>query len=464
MASPSSSFRRLDRPVPTTGTSIRSLPPSVTALPPPRAPGTKPWINGNTLISSGNKDLDSVLGGGLCLGTLTLLEEDRFSDHALLLAKYFVAQGVSGQQHCLVVGAEDSKAALEETFVTQLPFDLTYKRNQQAQQEQEQQNQAQNTVPAPSTRSPPPSSPFSTFPLGLQRALPLPPPPTQKKEDPLSIAWQYRKYMNAGPSRGHPSPSSSSSSSSSSTFCHSYDLSRAMQPEVLAAAAAPPLLLDLADITNDKQQQQNGGEPHTTANSFSHLYNAVASALHSLPRNTVLRVLLKSFLAKTSAWPTSPSSALLLLHSLQQLARGQPMVILVTLPPHHLSQKQRRLFSRVADTVLELSSFAAGGREGGREGRPAEFEAFAGLLYVKGLQHVNALAPVRGTSNKWGMKRDRRKLYVEPLHLPPEGVRALTGDVEKEKKRKGGREGGKVPGMMCATGGGGGGGGGSLDF
>jgi len=46
-----------------------------------------------------------VLGGGLCLGTLTLLEEDRFSDHALCLARYFVAQGVSAGQRTLVVGA-----------------------------------------------------------------------------------------------------------------------------------------------------------------------------------------------------------------------------------------------------------------------------------------------------------------------------------------------------------------------
>lgn len=46
-----------------------------------------------------------VLGGGLCVGTLTLLEEDRFSDHALCLARYFVAQGVSSGQRTLVLGA-----------------------------------------------------------------------------------------------------------------------------------------------------------------------------------------------------------------------------------------------------------------------------------------------------------------------------------------------------------------------
>jgi len=443
------------------GISIEHLSPSKIAPPPPKAPGTRPWINGNTLISSGNKDLDSVLGGGLCLGTLTLVEEDRFSDHALLLGKYFVAQGVSGQQCCLVVGAEGSKAALEETYVAQLPFDLTYKRNEQSKQEQEQKKPALSSIPATSTRSTPPPSALSTFPSGLQQALPTLPFLSTKIEDPLSIAWQYRKYIG----KGH-SSSSSSSSSYSSTFCHSYDLSRTMQTEVLAAATAPPLLIDLADITDDNKhlQQGNGGNAHTNVNSLSHVYDAVASTLQSLPPRTVLRVLLKSFLAKTSAWPTaSPGHALLLLHSLQQLARGQPMVVLVTLPSCHLSRRQLRLFSRVADTVLELSSFAARGREGGREGGPREFEAFAGLLYVKGLQHINALAPVRGTSNKWGVRRDRRKLYIEPLHLPPEGVRTLTEDVE-EKKGGRKRNRGKVPGMMCATGGGGDGGGSSLDF
>ena len=58
-------------------------------------------------------------------------------------------------------------------------------------------------------------------------------------------------------------------------------------------------------------------------------------------------------------------------------------------------------------------------------------------------------------------QRDRRKLHIEPLHLPPEGVRALTEDVEKGKKKKGHAS--SAAAMLCATSGGAAGGGG-LDF
>ena len=57
------------------------------------------WILSNCPSSLG------VLGGGVCLGSMTLLEEDRFSDHVMALARYFLAQGVSNSQRCLLVGA-----------------------------------------------------------------------------------------------------------------------------------------------------------------------------------------------------------------------------------------------------------------------------------------------------------------------------------------------------------------------
>lgn len=156
----------------------------------------------------------------------------------------------------------------------------------------------------------------------------------------------------------------------------------------------------------------------------------------------------------------------------------------------------------MADTVLEVDSFA-----GKRHEMPAEFGAFAGLLYVKALQHPHALAPTaRGPSNKMGIKvgrhacvcvsyvwekravepvdtprphpsprphnngytspscmhaqRDRRKLRIEPLHLPPEGIRTLTEDVERGKRRH------RPAAMLCAptSGGGKGGGGEGLEF
>jgi hypothetical protein len=46
-----------------------------------------------------------VLGGGLFLGSVTLLEEDRLSDHVMTLARYFLAEGVAAGHTTLVVGA-----------------------------------------------------------------------------------------------------------------------------------------------------------------------------------------------------------------------------------------------------------------------------------------------------------------------------------------------------------------------
>jgi hypothetical protein len=55
--------------------------------------GTKPWIGGITLTSTGLRDLDSIVGGGQPLGTAILLEEDRWTqDLALALARYWSAE------------------------------------------------------------------------------------------------------------------------------------------------------------------------------------------------------------------------------------------------------------------------------------------------------------------------------------------------------------------------------------
>ena len=55
--------------------------------------GTKPWIGGITLTSTGLRDLDSIVGGGQPLGTAILLEEDRWTqDLALAIARYWAAE------------------------------------------------------------------------------------------------------------------------------------------------------------------------------------------------------------------------------------------------------------------------------------------------------------------------------------------------------------------------------------
>ena len=55
--------------------------------------GTKPWIGGLTLTSSGLRELDAIFGGGQPLGTWILMEEDRWTqDLTLALVRYWAAE------------------------------------------------------------------------------------------------------------------------------------------------------------------------------------------------------------------------------------------------------------------------------------------------------------------------------------------------------------------------------------
>ena len=50
--------------------------------------GTRPWLGGMTRTSSGLQEIDAILGGGQPLGTVLLMEEDRWTqDLALAITR-----------------------------------------------------------------------------------------------------------------------------------------------------------------------------------------------------------------------------------------------------------------------------------------------------------------------------------------------------------------------------------------
>ncbi|GAB2250529.1 hypothetical protein Droror1_Dr00016779 [Drosera rotundifolia] len=65
------------------------------------AAGLKPGPNGAIFTSSGIPDLDRILGGGFCLGSLIMVMEDAEAPHHLLLLRRFMAQGLVHNQHVL---------------------------------------------------------------------------------------------------------------------------------------------------------------------------------------------------------------------------------------------------------------------------------------------------------------------------------------------------------------------------
>jgi len=79
-----------------------------------------------------------------------------------------------------------------------------------------------------------------------------------------------------------------------------------------------------------------------------------------------------------------------------------------------------------SDTAVSVESFIGSG-----EPVPVEFREFVGLLSIRKLQAFGTIAPYRPDFSKYGLKRDRRKLHIEPLHLPPEESRAFVSDANK---------------------------------
>ena len=71
-------------------------------------------------MSTGLADLDKLLGGGIPLGTVTLLLEDSFSQHHATLLKYFLAEGAA-HDHALQWACSDSQVHTLPQKVTHLP-------------------------------------------------------------------------------------------------------------------------------------------------------------------------------------------------------------------------------------------------------------------------------------------------------------------------------------------------------
>ncbi|KAM4720996.1 elongator complex protein 4 isoform 2-T2 [Rhinophrynus dorsalis] len=74
----------------------------------PAISGTRPSLhNGQLLVSSGVPSLDHILGGGLAVGSLLLIEEDKYNTYSHLLLKYFLAEGVVNGHEVFVASASD---------------------------------------------------------------------------------------------------------------------------------------------------------------------------------------------------------------------------------------------------------------------------------------------------------------------------------------------------------------------
>ena len=257
----------------------------------------------------------------------------------------------------------------------------------------------------------------------------------------LDIAWQYRKSVQRERMETVESSSSSSKVKPSNIFCHSYDLSGRLSEQ--SSVNPEDHMVSLKGFENHRDSQSRG---------FL-LFRELASAIQE-KQGKVVRLLLfhPNLEVLTVALP-------LLLSLIRQ--HRLPVVVLVCSTPSSATNKSWTRLQRSADVVLSTEGFASR-----REfPPPPEFRDLQGLLTILKLSTTTAATANGGghfgdlTISKrpsayiYGFKRDRRKLHIPLLHIPPEdyaagggstsGVRSGAGRVDTKKKTGGG--------MGCAS-------------
>ncbi|XP_036066536.1 elongator complex protein 4 isoform X2 [Oryzias melastigma] len=150
-------------------------------------PGTRPSVqNGQLLVSSGVTSLDYLLGGGLAVGTVLLIEEDRYDSFSRMIFKYFLAEGVVCRHELFVAAAQDDPDDILQELPAPILDDVAIHRP------------------------------------GDQPRMSCEP---QDTLDAMKIAWRYQNL-----------PKVQSALASSSRFGHYYDVSKIMEPEIRQAA------------------------------------------------------------------------------------------------------------------------------------------------------------------------------------------------------------------------------------
>ncbi|XP_056115169.1 elongator complex protein 4 [Rhinichthys klamathensis goyatoka] len=337
-------------------------------------PGTRPSVqNGQLLLSSGVSSLDYVIGGGLAVGTLLLVEEDRYDSYSRMLLKYFLAEGVVCGHELFLASARDHPDEIMQELPSPIMDEFASLKTNEGQ--------------------PQPSDP--------------------ENPDTMKIAWRYQNQ-----------PRVQTALASSLRFGHYYDVSKTMEPE----------LRQTAKYHSFYQLQET---PITTGSSpLPSPYHALLKAIQTVIRKegfdgstpqskarNVLRLGLHSL--GSALWgddvcckdnPANCHALSTFLYALRGLLRTSLSVAMVTVPSHLIQNRavMGRII-RLSDTAIALESF----RGSEKETNPL-YKDYHGLLHVRQLPHLNCLSCEVPDTKDLAFKLKRKQFTIERLHLPPD--------------------------------------------
>ncbi|XP_034868408.1 elongator complex protein 4 [Mirounga leonina] len=349
--------------------------------------GTRPSVrNGQLLVSTGLPALDQLLGGGLAVGTVLLIEEDKYNIYSSLLFKYFLAEGIINGHTLLVASAKEDPADILQELPAPL-LDDNYKKD------------FDEDVCNPQT------------------------PDSNIK---MKIAWRYQLL-----------PKIESGPVSSSRFGHYYDASKRMPQELIEASKWHGFFFP------EKLSSTLNIEPCSLTHGYRKLLQFIQKVIYeegfdgSNPQKkqkNILRIGIQNL--GSPLWGDdicctencdNSHSLTKFLYVLRGLLRTSLSACIITMPTHLIQNKA--IIARVtnlSDTVVGLESFI--GSE--RETNPL-YKDYHGLIHIRQIPRLNNLIYDVSDVKDLAFKLKRKLFTIERLHLPPD----LSDTVSRSSKQ-----------------------------
>uniref|UniRef100_A0A8C3PUX6 Elongator complex protein 4 n=1 Tax=Chrysolophus pictus TaxID=9089 RepID=A0A8C3PUX6_CHRPC len=326
-----------------------------------------------------------LLCGGLAVGTLLLIEEDKYGVYSSLLLKYFLAEGVVCGHDLFVASAQDPPA----NILKELPAPLL------------DDNFKTERVEATAAKS-------------------------EDCQDSMQIAW---RYQNA--------PKVETSPTTSIKFGHYYDVSKKMSPELLQSIKWHSFFLpdELPLEPKLKMCNMNCGYARLLQSIQSVIYQEGFDGSHPQKKQkNILRIGIQSLgsllwdddICSTST-PEDIHSITKFLYVLRGLLRKSLSACIITMPSHLMENKAiMERVTNLSDMVVGLESFI--GSE--RETNPL-YKDYHGLLHVHQIPRLNSLICDVSDTKDLAFRLKRKQFTVERLHLPPD----LSDTVSRSSKQ-----------------------------
>lgn len=321
--------------------------------------GTKPSLkNSQLLVSSGIPSLDYIIGGGLPIGSLFLIEEDRYGIYAKVMLQYFMAEGVVTAQP-LLIGSKDIKTS---HLVSEMPAVITDTKS----------------IDEPSN-----------------------------SDEQMKIAWRYQnmKAIDPSPIGGQ-------------FFGHFYDLTKTMEKEVIEKADITQWYDDSCPV---KDKIFNNTTYTNLLKCIQEtLKKGQYSLLETPEKRQVLRIAIHS-LGSRLWWSDSEDEShqdlLKFLYYFRAILRYSYAVGVITVPTEYFDKSDTivQQVEHLSDIAIRLESFAGSQKE-----TNPLFKDYHGLLHLQKMLTLNTMAPHNPDSRDLAFKLRRKKFVIEVLHLPPE--------------------------------------------